>query len=196
MTRDDFLDGLRDDWRRTPVDLSQIRVQALRRRLWSALLNLVSLSGTIGALLLGGLFAWNAYSESDPIAAVGAIALFVSAPVLLLEYVEGRRTRKMRYDDTPQGVLQQARQQLAFSRGLQRGCRWCAFILGGGAFALVVIGLLDPSLARRAFVTAATWGGTAAAVWLWHIWRRRRLDREMAECEALLGDLGGEDEEA
>lgn len=193
MTRDDFLDGLRDDWRRTPVDLSRISAATMRRRIWSALVNLVSLTGTAGALLLGLWFAWFAFAERDPIAAVGAVALFVSAPVLWLEYLEGRRTRSMRYDDTPQGVLLQARQQIAFARGLQRGCRWCAFILGGGALALVAIGLADPDSARRAFATAATWGGTAGAVWLWYLWRRRRNERELAACEALLGDLGAEE---
>ena len=190
MTSDDFLAGLRADWRHNPVDLTRIRGMTLRRRLWHWLVNLVSLAGAAGSVLLGLLFAWRAFALPDPIAGVGAVALFVSTPVLLLEYVEGRRTRKVRYDDTLQGVLLQARQQLAFSRGLQRGCRLCAIILGGGALALVVIGLLDPDLARRAFLTALAWGGTAAAVWLWYLWRRRRLDREAAQCERLLAEIG------
>jgi hypothetical protein len=193
MTRDDFLDGLRDDWRRAPVDLSQVRRLTERRHYWTGLLSLLSLAGALVAPALGLWFVWRAIALQDAIAAVGALALFVSAPALWLEYVEGRRTRQMRYDDTPRGVLLQARQQLAFSRRLQLGCRMCAIILGTGAVVLLALGLVDPASARRAFVTASAWGGTAAGVWLWGIWRRRRIERESAQCEALLGDLDAEE---
>jgi MFS family permease len=193
MTRDDFLEGLRDDWRRAPVDLSQIRALTTRRQLWVGLLNLLSLAGALVAPALGLWFVWRAIALQDAIAAIGALALFVAAPALWLEYVEGRRTRKMRYDDTPRGVLLQARQQLAFSRRMQLGCRMCAIILGTGAAALLLLGLIDAGSARRAFVTASAWGVTAAGTWMWGVWRRRRIERESAQCEALLGDLDAEE---
>ncbi len=193
MTRDDFLDGLRDDWRRTPLDLLQVKALTTRRHVWVGFLNLLSLVGVIAAPLLGLTFLWRAIAMQDAIAAVGALALFVAAPALWLEYVEGRRTRNMRYDDTPRGVLLQARQQLAFSRRLQLGCRMCAVTLATGAVAVLVLGLIDQSSARRAFVIATVWGGTAAATWLWGLWRRRRIDREAAICEALLGELDAEE---
>ena len=193
MTSDDFIAGLRADWRHQPIDLARIRSTTLRRRLWQELFLLVSLAGTVGALLLGLWFVWRAFTERDALTAVGAVALLVSVPVLLLEYIEGRRSNRTRYDETPQGVLEQARRQLEFSKGLQRGCRLSSLILGSAAVAALLLGLFGASEAPRAFTTAATWGGTAAALWLWGAWRRRRLDREAARCEQLLAEIGSED---
>ena len=193
MTSDDFLAGLRDGWHQVPVDLERVRRLTLRRRLWQVIRGPISLAGTVCAFLLALWFGWRAFVLDDPLSAVGGIALFVTAPVLLLEYFEGRRSNRVRYDDTPHGVLLQARRQLDFSRRLQLGCRLAALILGSAAVAAFLLGELGASSPRRAFTTALTWGVTAGAVWLWAMWRRRRLDREAATCERLLAEIGGEE---
>jgi hypothetical protein len=89
-------------------------------------------------------------------------------------------------------MLLQARRQLELSRRMQRGCHASALILGSAALAALVLGLLEATSPRRAFTTAMTWGVTAALTWLWAIWRRSRLDREAAECDRLLAEMGGE----
>src|SRR3990170_6914068 len=120
MPTDDFLQSLRADWRRPTVDLDRMRRLTKRRQRlakWSRALNLV---GVGAALLLGGWFAYRAATGDDPILVVAAAAFFIALPIILLEYVETRRDLQLRYDDSPRGVLLQARQHVDWSRRVLR----------------------------------------------------------------------------
>ena len=194
MTRDDFLAGLRADWRGEPLDPARIRLRTDRRRMLIGFYGALGLVGSLGALLLGLWFGWRAWADRDPIVAVAAVALLVSAPVLLAEYLEWRRERDVRYGDTPRDVLLQARKQLEFSRRLQSGCRWCALILGSGAAAVLALMVTGVSADAAGWRVVAAWSAAAALVWGWSRWRYGRLERERAQCERLIAELYAADD--
>lgn len=189
MPTDDFLQSLRADWRRPAIDVDRMRRLTKRRQrlaYWSTALNL---AGLVAAVLLCGWFGYRAIIGADPVLAVAAAAFFVSLPIILVEFAEARRASRMRYDDTPRGVLLQARQQVDWSRRLLRGCRWSAGILAISAaavFLLIAGGLTHD---RASPTIAAVWAGTAVAAWLWQAWRARRLAAEAEACDRLLAEL-------
>ena len=189
MMHDDFLAELRADWRRPTVDLERMRRLSERRRRLAVLYDLLSLAGTLGVAPLALWFAWRAFSQADPITAVGAVALLVAAPLLVLEYVERRRERRIRYDDTPRGVLLQARDQARFAQRQLRGCRWTAIILGLAALAVLLIAWSGRASFEVAIPIAGSWGLAAALLWLWQMWRAARVAREARYCERLLSEL-------
>lgn len=189
MPTDDFLQTLRTDWRSPAIDVDRMRrLTERRQRLanWSRALNLV---GVGVALLFGGWFAYRAATGGDPVLVVGAAAFFVALPIILIEYAETRRILRVRYDDTPRGVLLQARQHVDWLRRMLRGCRWSAMILAVSAVAVLLLiagGLTD--LRASPFISVV-WATTAALAWLWQAWRARRLAGEAEACESLLAEL-------
>jgi len=195
MTTDDFLDSLRDDWRRPAVDLDRIRRRTERRRRFDAVYRPLGLAGCIGTILFGIWFGWIAIMQQDAVAAVGAIAFLVSAPLLLIEYRETLRDSRIRYDESARGVLLQAAHQLARTRRMLRGCRWSATILGVAALIVLAIAVVGPSADPGALPIAATWGGVAILVWSWQAWRARGFEREAEHGNRLLAELEASDDE-
>ena len=183
---DDFFAELRADWRRPSVDLERLRRQNQRRRRLAAFYDLLSLVGALGVAPLALWFAWRAIVALDPISAVGALALLVAAPLMVLEYVELRRARRIRYDDTPRGVLLQARDQALHARRQMRGCRWTAAILGLAALAVLLIALSGNASFAAVLPIAGAWGFAAVSLWAWQILKSARAEREAEICEVLL----------
>ena len=186
---DDFFAELRADWRRPSVDLERLRRQNQRRRRLAAFYDLLSLVGALGIAPLALWFAWRAIDALDPISAVGALALLVAAPLMVLEFVELRRARRIRYDDTPRGVLLQARDQALHARRQMRGCRWTAAILGLAALAVLLIALSGNASFAAVLPIAGAWGFAAVSLWAWQMLKSARAEREAEICEALLREL-------
>src|SRR5688500_5872770 len=133
MTNDDFLTGLRADWRQPRVDLGRIKRLTERRRRRARLLQAVNLLGAAAAALLVLWFAYRAVEARDALPAVGAAAFLASLPLIMLEYLTSRRDLRVQYDDTPRGVLLQARHHAEMARRLLRSGRWAATILMASA---------------------------------------------------------------
>lgn len=189
MTSDDFLSELRADWQRTPVDLEQMRRRAARHRRFAAFYHLFGVVGVVTAVVLGAGFAIEAAQLRDPLMAVAAAAFLVSVPLFVVELVEGRRDRRLRYDDTQRGVLLQARQQVRFSRRLLRGGRWSAMILASAAAIVMLLVLAGRAELEVALPIVSVWAAAALLVWTWQAWRAPRLDREAKRCDRLLAEL-------
>lgn len=194
MPTDDFLQSLRADWRGPAIDLDRMRRLTKRRQRlahWSRALNL---AGMGAAPLLCGWFGYRAIAGGDPVLAVAAAAFFVSVPIVLLEYAEARRELRVRYDDTPRGILLQARQHVDWLRRFLRGCRWSAAILAASAVAVVLLIAGGLANLRTSPLIAAVWAGTAVFAWLWQARRARRLAAEAEACDTLLAELSDADQ--
>lgn len=193
---EDFLDTLRADWRQDGPDLAAMRRAGERRRRLTRLSMLLSLATAILAVALASWFGYRAARSGDALLILAAAALLVTVPLLIVEAIAKRRSLSLRYDGAPAGVLLQARHQAVTARRLLRGFRWSALILiacVAGAWVLAAAGFTDRGEAL--FLTGA-WGGTASAVWLWQLWRGRRLAAEIACSDRLLAELAeaeGED---
>lgn len=190
MTNDDFLDVLRDDWRRQGVDLARVRRLTERRR-HAVFVSLGSkLGGAALSLLFGGWFAWRAAVEGDAVYAVGALALFVALPAILVDYVAARRLTRVGREDTPFGLIAHARDQAEGTRRLLRGFRVAATILLVSSGALLLLAAAGRATPAVALAIASIWSVTALGVWLWQIHRGRRLAAEVVLCDALLAEYG------
>ncbi len=189
MTNDDFLASLRADWRRQAINVSNLaaRVEARRRRA-----GLVMACNIVGVAVLAAfalVFGYLAIRYADALYGVAGFAFLFAVPPTLFELLDFGRARRLRYDDSPAGVLRQARDQAIFARRQLRSARIAALLLthaGFAAWALVLAGL-----AHRETVVPITLGWAAAAMltWLWQHWRDGRLVTEIAGYDRLQGDL-------
>ena len=189
MTNDDFLRTLRADWRRQSIDVSGLaaRVDARRRRAGFVMaFNILGVAALV-ALMLG--FAFVAIRHEDALFGVAAFAFLLAAPAALFEALDFHRTTQLRYDDSPTGVLRQARDQAMFARRQLRSARIAALLLIGAS--LAAWALVPAGLAHRATVVVITLGWAMAALlsWLWQHWRDRRLVEEIAGYDRLRTDL-------
>jgi hypothetical protein len=196
MSSDDFLDRLRADWRGPSVDLERMRRLTARRRRLQSLVRALTPLGALTCLLLGLWLGWGAVTNGEAILAVGAAALLIAAPLLLIELAEARRASRIRYDDTPRGVLQQAYEQVRYARTALRGYRWSASILAVAAVLVLAIRLAGWSSDPAAFAIALTWIAVAALTWAVGVWRAGRLGREAQHCEQMLAELDAAEEGA
>ena len=196
MSGDDFLDALRADWRRPSVDLERMRRLTARRQRLQSVVRALTPVGALACGLLGLLLGWQAVTSGEAVLAVGAAALLIAAPLLLVELTEIRRASRIRYDDTPRGVLEQAAEQIHYARKALRGYRWSASILAAAAVIVVAIRLAGWSSDPAAFPIAATWIAVAALTWAAQVWRAGRLAREAQRCEQLLVQLDEAEDDA
>jgi hypothetical protein len=189
MTNDDFLAGLRADWRRQPIDIGGLAARVERRRRRARLALLWHLVSLIAFLAFAVVFAIGFVRTGEALFGLAALAFAMAAPGGLFEILDARRTARVRYDDTPGGVLRQARDQAEAARVQLRGCRWAALLLAGAGLAAIALAWAGWAEADTALLIAVAWMGAAAVAWLWQLWRNRRLNREIARCAALLSEL-------
>lgn len=196
MTGDGFLDALRADWGRQSVDLDHIRRQVAQRRVSARRAAWTNIGGGLLVLLFGAWFAYQALAAGDAVYAIGAAAMLLALPLILAEYAAARRSMTVRIDDTPAGVVRQARDQAGTSLRLLRGCRAGAMILL--ACAVTVMGLAALGLAEHTLATllAPVWGGSALIMWFWQSWRGRRLADEIERCDRILAEFSEAEREA
>jgi hypothetical protein len=196
MSGDDFLDALRADWRRPSVDLERMRRLTARRQRLQSLVRTLTPVGALACGLLGIWLGWRAATTGEAIFWVSAAALLVAAPLLLIELAEARRASRIRFDDTPRGVLEQAGQQVLYACKALRGYRWSASILAAAAVIVAVLRLAGWSSDPAAYAIALTWIVVAGLAWAVQVWRAGRLAREAERCERLLAELDGTEDEA
>jgi hypothetical protein len=152
---------------------------------------LASLATAFLAILLASWFGYRAATTGDAVIMLGAAGLLVAVPLLIVEAIDKSRSLALRYDSTPKGVLLEARHWAVTARRFLAGFRWSAVILlacAAGAWTLVGAGHADRG--EAVFLTGV-WGGTALGVWLWQMWRDRRLAAEIACGDRLLAELAG-----
>ncbi|MGQ0659313.1 hypothetical protein [Sphingosinicella sp.] len=189
MTNDDFLDDLRADWRRQTVDVSGLAARVAARQRRAGLVTAGNALAIATMAILACLFGSAAIRQGDALLGVAAIAFLLAAPAVLFEMLDFRRATRLRYDDSPAGVLRQARDQAMFSRRRLRSARIAALLLVGAG--LAAWALVPAGLAHRDTVIVITSGWAAAALlsWLWQFWRDRRLVETIAGYDRLRAEL-------
>jgi hypothetical protein len=189
MTTDDFVDSLRADWLRQGVDLDRITRLVVQRQVRAKRVARMNMACAGAVLLFGAWFAYRALVMRDALYALGGAALLVALPLILAEYLSSRRNAIVRIDDTPSGILLQARHQAETSRRLLRGCRAAATILL--VCTVSVLGLFVLGLAPRGIAAslALLWGAAALAAWLWQSVRGRRLAAEIMRYDQFLAEF-------
>lgn len=198
---DDFLDKLRADWRRDGPDSAQasqgrpdlaaIGRRGARRRRLARLSMLASLATAFVAILLAGWFGYRAAATGDAVIMLGAAGLLFAVPLLIVEAIDKSRSLSLRYDSTPRGVLLEARHRAATARRFLVGFRLSAAILLACAAASWVLAAAGYADRGEALFLTGVWAGTALGVWLWQMWRDRRLAAEIACGDRLLAELAG-----
>lgn len=188
MTNDDFLSQLRADWQCQTIDVDGLaaRVEARRRRAGMVLAgNAIT---AVGMPILALAFGVAAIRLGDALFGVAALAFLLGTFASFFEMLEQRRAVRLRYDDSPAGLLRQARDQAVSARRRLRGCRIAALLLIGAglaAWALVPAGLANRD---TVLVISLVWAGTAMLSWAWQYWRDRSLVSEIAAYDAIQGD--------
>jgi hypothetical protein len=188
MTNDDFLGELRADWQRQAIDVKGLATRISARKRRAQLVIGFNLAGVAALTLLATWFSFVALREGNALFGVGALAMFVAVPVTLFEMLDFRRANRLRYEDSPTGLLAQARHQAVVTRRHLRSCRLAALLLIGAA--LAAWALVPAGLARFDIVLSVTaiWAATAFLTWAWQIWRDGRLVAEIAGYDRLRGD--------
>ncbi|MEI9927100.1 MAG: hypothetical protein WDN44_04455 [Sphingomonas sp.] len=186
---DDELLELARDWRAEPADPRDIARSFARHRRWAMVTLAVGVAGV--ALVLGCLLWLGsiAIDRRDALFYQAAFAYAAGLPVMLAGLSRLRRQFSIRYEATPMGVLQQARDRAETAKQSLVGARWCAVILSAsalGSWALAADGL---ATARMALLLSALWGGTALLAWRWQMRRKARLAEEIGRCEVLIEEF-------
>ncbi|MGE3147428.1 MAG: hypothetical protein AB7K35_17810 [Pseudorhodoplanes sp.] len=192
MTNDDFLRGLRADWRRQTIDVRGLAASVEARQRRGGFVMAFNMLGVAALIGLMTVFAFEAIRREDALSGVAAFAFMLATPAALFELLDFRRQSRLRYDASPAGVLRQARDQATFARRQLRSCRVAALLLIGAG--LAAWALVPAGLARRDTVLIITliWAATALLSWLWQHWRDRRLVAEIAGYDRLQTELGND----
>jgi len=189
VTNDEYFASLRRDWLRDPPSRDTItRGFAHHRRwaLWSAAGNL------LGAIVVLAACVWvarMAFAGHDTLLDISALAFAVAVPVILFGLVALRRRLRLVYDQTSLGLLRQTRDRVETMRRMLVGARWCAAILAAAAMAVGLLAATAHASPSSAFLLIPLWSGTAAAVWLWQIWRARDLANRVAHLDAIIAEF-------
>ena len=193
MSDDVFLAGLRADWTQPRVDAARAARRMAWRQRWQ---RLWLLSGAIGIgsyAALAALFAFRALDGGRDVYWLAALAFAVSVPALVVEFVLSWREASARYDETPVGLLLQARSRIAARRRSLWGCRIAAFILASSLIGLFGLYAIGRQTLRETLTLSLTWGLTALGTWWWQARRGRQLAAQSARCERMLAEyLGAE----
>jgi hypothetical protein len=193
MSDDIFLAELRADWTRATVDAAD----AERRMAWRRTGQRLRL--LFGAICIGLyaafalLFAIRASADGRETYWLAATAFALSVPTLLVEFVHSLREARVEYDETPIGLLLQARSHIAARRRSLWGCRIAAVILAGSVIGAIVLHALGRQTLRETATIGLTWGLTALGTWWWQARRGRRLAVQSARCERMLAEYRGAD---
>lgn len=189
MTNDDFLGQLRSDWRRQTINVSDLAAQVAARRRRAGLVMAGNVLAIITMASFAFLFGSVAVRERDALFGIAAVAFLLAAPAVLFEAIDFRRVSHLRYDDSPAGVLRQARDQAGFARRQLRSARIASLLLIGAA--LAAWALIPAGLAQLGNVAIVTLGWAVAATLslLWQYRRDRRLTDEIAGYDRLQADL-------
>jgi len=191
MTNDDFLDTLRADWRRQPIDTTGLatRVERRERRIRIAMIG--NVAGAILYIIMAVGFIVATLRSDEALFAVAAVAFTLAAPILLFEITEMRRAASVRYADSPTGLLRHARDQAESARRRLVGCRWSIWLLvGSGILAWLLVAAGLAAIGKTLSITSA-WFAAASIAWLWQAWRGRRLAGEAARYDTLLAEIAG-----
>lgn len=189
MTNDPLFARIGADWRRQTVDLDRIRRLTERRR-QRMLLALIAKAAGVGiALLASAWFIWLALRGAPSIFGLAGIILLIALPLMLLELAGTRRVLDLGRDDTPVGILHRMRNQATMARQLLWCNRLAALLLTLSAVAL--LGLYGAGRARmeETLIFAPIWLLFALAGWAWQMRQARRLDDEIARCDAFLAEF-------
>ncbi len=191
MSDDPFLDELRAEWRRHPVDPARLQQQAARWR-WRGRLGLVA--GALGILfylVIAVLFSREALDGGPPVFGLAAIAFTIGLPPLISEFVYAWRDAHNEPEASPEGLLDLARRRIAAAHHALWGFRVAAIILGGTVAGLLLLFAIGRAGAGETLRLGLCWSLTALACWLWQAHRRRRLATEAEQCERLLAEYRG-----
>ncbi|MFC3712717.1 hypothetical protein ACFOMD_09060 [Sphingoaurantiacus capsulatus] len=188
MSDDPFLDELRAEWRRHPVDPARLQRQAARRRLRGQLGLVAGAVGILGYLVIAILFSREALTGGPPVFGLAAIAFTVGVPPLISEFVYAWRDARTEPEQSPEGLLDLARRRIAAARHALWGFRVAAIILAGTVAGLLLLFAIGRASAAETWRLGLCWSLTALGCWLWQMRRGQRLATEAEQCERLLAE--------
>ena len=189
MTDEDFLARLRLDWRGQAVRPDEIAGRFARHRRWVRLSMIGGIVGAAGIAVGLIVFAGMALDRRDALFAIAALAFAVALPSVLIDISRLRSHLRVRYEETPLGLVLQTRARVSEMHRMLQGARWCAGIL----FAVAVTAWLPVGVGyasiRTVLPLSSVWGATALLVWLYQSVRGRRLADEAARMDHLVAEF-------
>jgi hypothetical protein len=193
---DDFLAGLRSSWRSQDAELTDLLVR-LRRQRWRPHLALaLELLATAVTMGVGVWFATIALEQRSLLFGMSAGILLFAAPALAAMAWVARRDSLRWEEETPESVLVSGMRRAEASLKVLRLGRVHLGLIAAFVVALWAMELGGWIGARGFLVIYTLICAAIAAIYLpWLAWRRKRVERECAECRRLLEDLRAGDGE-
>ena len=193
--RDSYLESLRSEWQRTDDGFTTVasRFAFYRRRMRRTMVAAFAGSGVVLVCFL--FILWTALDRGDALSAVAAIAFVSALPVVAISVLMLRRDFGVRHGETPFGLLLQMRQWSATMHRTLWSARWCARILLFSAAMAWVSVLLHAAPVGAVVTLSFAWIATAIWVWLWQVWRGRRLAEEIARLDQAIAQFRSADQE-
>jgi divalent metal cation (Fe/Co/Zn/Cd) transporter len=187
---DDFLAGLKNDWRSQDSEFEAVKLRLSRAR-WAARAAIAAEAAlTLSGMAVGFWFASIALRNHDLFFGLSAFMLLLVVPLSAVVLLGLRRKLLGDVGETPEYVLHFA---LARTQVVDR-------ILKIGLLSAAILLLFVAVLWVCAFVgwishryplalLSGIWIGASAIAVAWFLWRRRRNDRERAQCRRLLSQF-------
>jgi hypothetical protein len=184
MNDDPFLSSLRVVWKAQSTSPDEIARAFARHRRWARLFMVANLLGV--ALIILGLMALVLLTRPGALVFIAILAFVVALAVAVIDIVRLRDRLRIRFEETPGGVLRQAINRNATLQQGIRGARHAAIILAVAAAGALITAATRLTAYETALSIATLWGVSAACIWFWQIRRGRRLTAESLSLDAIL----------
>ncbi len=188
---DEFLDLIRRDWRRHEFRPEEIARDFVRYRRWARWSQIGAGAGAASIFVAFVWLAWMALDKHSVLITVSALAFAAALPVVLFGLLKLRGQARQQYEKSTLGLLTQRRDRAETMRQMLSGSRWCALILLGAVGGVCVVAAAGYASLSTLLTLSGLWGGTAAIVWLWQIWRARQLADESLQLDVLIAEFEG-----
>jgi len=138
------------------------------------------------ALIILGLMALVLLTRPGALVFIAILAFVVALAVAVIDIVYLHDSLRIRFEETPGGVLRQAiNRNAALQQGI-RGARRAAIILGVAAAGALITAVTRLTSYETALSIATLWAVSAACIWWWQIRRGHRLTAESLSLNAIL----------
>jgi amino acid transporter len=144
----------------------------------------------LGAVLIAvGLIIFAPIARHGTLVLIAISAFAVALITVVIDLIRLRHYGHLRYDETPRGVLQQAKDRnAAQQRGVDSAGR-AAIILAVAALLALIFAVTQWPTYTLALPLGTLWAISSLCVWLWHIRSRHRLVAEWLALDTALREF-------